>query len=200
MNHFNTEEPLCWQKLIQQARDGDDVALGTIASRLQNYLLFVVSGSLNVKLQSKMSASDIVQQSMLEAHQSINRFNGSSKAEIRGWLRRIVWSNLVDSTRRYQNTACRSVDREISMNGLSAPLVQPQSPTASWHVSRSEVGDQLVRAISRLPERQRHVIEARHRLGKSYQEIANEMQVTDNTVRKLWSRGVRRLKEALGEK
>lgn len=199
MKHVATNKPLPWQKLIQQARDGDNVALGQIVSQVQNYLFVIVNGSINQKLQSKLSASDILQQSMLEAHQSIGRFEGSTEAEIRAWLRKIVLGNLIDSTRHYKNAACRDADREVPINGLSMPLSQPRSHTASWHVSRNETEEQLLREINRLPERQRQVIEARHRLGQSYQEIASEMNVSEVAVRKLWSRGVQRLKEVLGE-
>ena len=200
MNHLESNKPLDWQELIQQARAGDDAALGQIVSRVRNYLLFIANDAINPKLQSKLGASDIVQQSMLEAHQSIDRFNGTSEAEIRAWLRKIVLSNLIDSTRRYKDSACRSTDREVSIDKLSGPLPQPKTQTASWYVSRSEVEEQLLRAINRLPERQRQVIEARHRLGHSYREIASDMEVSEVAVRKLWSRGVVHLKKVLGEK
>ena len=200
MSEFFAKKSHCWQELIQQACEGDDVALGQIVSRVQNYLLFVANGSLHQKIRSKISASDIVQQSMLEAHQSINRFNGSSEEEIRAWLKRIVLGNLVDSTRRYKGTIRRNADREISIERLAVPLAQPNSQTGSWYVSRNEIQEQLLKEVNRLPERQRYVVEARHRLGKSYQEIASSMEITEVAVRKLWSRGVQRLKEVMGEK
>ena len=200
MNRVTGEKPIHWQELIMQARNGDDVALGEIVSQVRNYLLFIANGSLNQALQSKLSASDIVQQSMLEAHQSIDRFNGTSEAEIRAWLRRIVMSNLIDSTRYYKNAALRSADREVSIEGLPMPLPDLQTQTGSYYVSRSETEELLLREINRLPERQRDVIDARHRLGKSYQEIAIGMATTEVAVRKLWSRGVQHLKKVLGEK
>ena len=200
MSEFVVEKPLRWQELIQQACDGDDVALGQIVSQVQSYLLFVANGSLNQQIRSKISASDIVQQSMLEAHQSIDRFNGSSETEIRAWLKRILIGNLVDSTRHYKKAARRNTDREISIEKLAVPLAQPDSQTASWYVSRKETKEQLLEEVNRLPERQRYVVEARHRLGQSYQEIASSMEITEVAVRKLWSRGVQRLKEVMVEK
>ena len=198
MNHV-IKKSNHWKDLIQRARDGDDFALGQIVSRVRSYLLLVADESLNHRLQSKLSASDIVQQSMLEAHQSIGRFSGSSEGEIREWLRKIVMGNLIDSTRYYKNSACRTTDREVSIDTLPVSLPQTQAQTASWYVSRNETEEQLLRAINCLPRRQRHVIDARHRLGHSYQEIARDMEATEVAVRKLWSRGVQRLKEALGE-
>ena len=63
-----------WSVLIDRARGGDDCAMDTLLVRLRNYLLFVVNAELNMKLQSKFGGSDVVQQSMLEAYQSIGSF------------------------------------------------------------------------------------------------------------------------------
>ena len=199
MNHFIKNKPLHWQELIQQARNGDAAALGEIVSQMRSYLLLVANGSLSQQLQSKLSASDIVQQSMLDAHKSIDKFNGSSEAEIRAWFKKIVLSNLIDSTRHYKSTASRSTDREVTLDRPLEQLPQPESNTASWHVSMSENNERLLREINRLPERQRQVIDARHRLGHSYREIASEMKATEVAVRQLWTRGIQRLKEVLGE-
>ena len=198
MNHV-VKTPSHWKELIERARNGDNFALGQIVSKVRSYLLLVADESLNQRLQSKFGASDIVQQSMLEAHQSIGRFRGSTEAEIRQWLRKIVLGNLIDSTRFYKKSARRSTEREISIDTLAVPLPQAKAQTASWYVSRSETKEQLLRAINGLPQRQRRVIDARHRLGHSYQEIAQDMEATEVAVRKLWSRGVQRLKEVLGE-
>ncbi len=57
---------------------------------------------IEAKLQSKIDASDIVQQTMLEAHQGLQQFRGESDGEIRGWLRRIMARNLADEVRKFR--------------------------------------------------------------------------------------------------
>ena len=65
-----------WETLLEEARDGDDDALGQLVSRVYQYLIHIVRGEQNACFQSKFGASDIVQQSMIEAHQSFQQFNG----------------------------------------------------------------------------------------------------------------------------
>lgn len=188
-----------WDGLIQQACAGSDSALGVIVSRMQNYLLSVANAEMAPAVRSKFSGSDIIQQSMLEAHQSIGSFRGKSQGELKVWLKRIVLSNLIDETRRYQKTRKRDTSREISVDWNAQPLPQPNGQTASWMVSRTEFDQQLFEAVQNLPARQRHVIEARHRDGMPYSKIAIELDVTEEAARKLWARGVHTLRRSLNK-
>jgi len=191
---------LDWSELIDAARGGCDVALGQIVARLRGYLLAVADQGLGDGLRAKFGASDVVQQSLLEAHESIGQFHGSSEGELRLWLRRIVLHNLVDSARRYTATQARNIGQETSLETLprfERALVNGD-PTASWQLQRKEVDLQLLDAIGRLPARQRRVVELRHRWGRSYAEIARELDTTEASVRKLWSRAVGQLKCILG--
>ena len=51
-------------------------------------------------LRGKASASDLVQQTFLEAVRDFAQFQGSTVAELRAWLRRILRNNLANLTRR----------------------------------------------------------------------------------------------------
>jgi len=155
----NAVEANHWTDLIDQARSGDDHAMDLLLVQLRNYLLFVVNAELSDALQSKFGGSDVVQQSMLEAYQSIDQFRGASKLELMAWMKKIAINNL----------------------------------------QGSEADEELVSALRKLPDRQREVIEARHKQGQSYRQIAKQMQVSENAVRKLWSRGIQNLKCAVGE-
>jgi len=186
-----------WASLIRQARDGDDSALGLIVSRLRNYLLLVANAEIKPSIRSKFCGSDIVQQSMLEAHQAISSFRGTTECELKAWLKKIVLSNLIDETRRYQQTRKRDTSREISVDWRAQPLSQPNGQTASWMVRKNEFDQQLFVAIQELPARQRHVIEARHRDAMPYSKIAVELDITEEAARKLWTRGVNSLKRTL---
>lgn len=188
-----------WFELIENARSGDENAMEAIISETRNYLLCIANGELNSALQSKFGGSDIVQQSLMEAHQSIVRFRGSTKAELKAWLKKIVVSNIVDESRRYKSTFRRNINREVSLKQDHENLARVNGKTASWHVGQNESKQILLKAVECLPDRQRQVIEARHRDGLTYAKIADEMQVSEVAVRKLWSRGIKVLKERVRE-
>lgn len=199
MSKVTEDNSIEWTNLIRQAREGDDSALGLIVSRLRNYLLLVANAEMQPSIRSKFCGSDIIQQSMLEAHQAIGAFRGTTESELKAWLKKIVLSNLVDETRRYQKTRKRDTSREVPVDWHAQPLAQPNGQTASWMVSKNEFDQQLFIAIHELPARQRHVIEARHRDAMPYSKIAIELNITEDAARKLWTRGVNSLKRTLSK-
>jgi RNA polymerase sigma-70 factor (ECF subfamily) len=187
-----------WNGLFDAARQGDERSLGQVCERLRDYLLLVADRGLFDGLRAKLGASDIVQQTMLEAQQDFDRFAGTSEEELRTWFVKIVEHNLIDSARRYRETQQRDLSREVPMNGddKQFKLVGPQK-TASSIVCRRETDEQLLRAVARLPENRRRIIELRHRQSLPYAEIAEQMNITEVAARKLWSRTVETLRQEL---
>lgn len=190
-----------WSELLNQARAGDARALGEVCERVRGYLLLAADQELDGGLRSKVGASDLVQQSMLEAHRGMDHFQGTSEAEFRTWIRRILSNNLVDSTRQYRQAQKRDARREVPLHTAEhlAELVAPQS-TASSLLRRKETDEEMLRAVAALPERRRRVIEMRHRHGLSYAEIGEQLDISEIAARKLWSRAVEELRTKLAVK
>jgi RNA polymerase sigma-70 factor (subfamily 1) len=185
-----------WQVLIENARSGCDVSLGKILESVRSYLLLVAEDELGGHVRAKFGASDIVQHSMLEAQDSIGDFRGGSESEFRHWLKRIVVNNVTDESRRYTQTHARNVNLEVSTEQLhsSAP---DTGETPSWHIRRKEFDQQLALAVAQLPDRQRYVIEARHRHGYDYSQIASQLEISEAGARKIWSRATEQLRRIL---
>lgn len=197
MSQSLTDPRTHWESLLAAARAGDDDALGQICERLREYLLLMV-GAVGAGLSGKLDASDVVQQAMLEAHRDFSTFCGSSEREFRVWLKRLVEHTLVDATRRYRRTRCRDVSRELSIDQRAwPPGLASREGTASSILCRRETDEELLRAIVRLPERRRRIIEMRHQQGLSYAEIAERLEMTESAARKLWSRTVQALRQEL---
>src|SRR5205823_4133645 len=75
---------------LSAARDGSRDALGRALEACRRYLLCVAHQQLNRDLQAKGGASDLVQETFLEAQSSFDRFHGSSEVELRAWLRQLL--------------------------------------------------------------------------------------------------------------
>ena len=183
-----------WPQLVKAARNGCEEALGEIITRLQGYLLLVANGQIRDNLQAKFGASDIVQNSLLDAHAGIDEFNGTTEAEMRAWLKRIVLHNFIDEKRRYTNTQSRSLELERPLETMATPLSTGISEGGSKVMRHAEDLQQLTQALHRLPPRQQRVVEGRRRFGYSYQQIADQLGISEAAVRKLWSTAIKQLK------
>jgi RNA polymerase sigma-70 factor (ECF subfamily) len=195
---LSTSDEPDWSTLLAKARGGDCAALGQVWQHLRNYLLTVAGQGIRGNLRSKLDASDIVQQSLLEAQQSFGSFSGDSEEEMRAWLVKLVRHNLIDSARRFCETQHRDVSREVSLerSGRDADLVSEQA-SASSILSRRETDEELLRAINQLSRKRQRLLEMRHRQGLSYAEIGLRLNMTEISVRKMWSRTLHQLRDIL---
>jgi RNA polymerase sigma-70 factor (ECF subfamily) len=187
------------ESLIAAARGGSPAALGELLEAWRDYLLLLANRELDSVLRPKGGASDLVQETFLEAQQDFHRFAGATEGEWVGWLRTILEHNVANFRRGYLATEKRDITREVpfrtigdrdSYCGLQF-VGDTQSPSqcalANEQVSRLEL------VLARLPELQRRIIELRHREGLCFAEIGRLTDRSAEAARKLWSRAIKRL-------
>jgi RNA polymerase sigma-70 factor (ECF subfamily) len=182
---------------LPAARAGSAEALGQALEACRGYLLLIARRELGTDLQAKASASDLVQQTFLEAQCDFGRFRGETEAELLAWLRRLLLNNLGAFARDFRGTAKRAVHREVALppekpSGPPAGLADDAPSPSALAVAR-EQAEALRRALERLPEEYRLALLLRHQEELSFEEIGKRLGRTANAARKLWARAVERL-------
>jgi RNA polymerase sigma-70 factor (ECF subfamily) len=186
---------------LPAARAGSREALGHVLEACRGYLLLIAQQELDPALQAKGGASDLVQQTFLEAQQDIAGFDGTTPEALLAWMRRLLLNN-VANFRRDLHRARRHVSREVSLTpGDSYTEVRDapraDTPSPSTELKNAEQTWALERAVERLSEDYRRVIQLRYREERSFEDIARLMQRSPNAVRKLWVRAIEALQHEL---
>ncbi len=170
---------------------------------LRPYLRTLARMQVETHLQAKIDASDIVQQTLLEAHRGVDRFKGGSERELLAWLRCIMARNLADEVRKFRrekrNTGLeRSFEASLtdSYMGLERCLAGNIS-SPDHRAMRNEQLAQLAAAIESLPDDQRTAVSLHHLQGKTASEIGQLLNKTEIAVAGLLRRGLKRLREQL---
>jgi RNA polymerase sigma-70 factor (ECF subfamily) len=192
--------------LLVLARAGDGEALGSLLERYRNYLMLLARLQVDRRLQVKFDPADLVQETFLEAHRDFSQFRGECEAELVGWLRRILATNLANLVRRYYGTQRRDPHLERDLNealdqssrALDRGLASPQSSPSNQAVRREQAVI-LADALQRLAPDYREAILLRHVEGLSFPEMSRRMGRTEDSVKKLWARGLARLRLSLGD-
>ncbi|MFL5327478.1 MAG: sigma-70 family RNA polymerase sigma factor [Gemmataceae bacterium] len=189
------------ERLLSAAKAGDSDALGRALDSCRNYLLMVADKELDPKLRAKGGASDIVQQTFLEAQQAFGRFEGGSEQELLAWLRRLLLNNVLNFRRHWVNTDKRQVDLEVPIAPSPSRTGNSWLPDGGLTPSREMMVDErdanLNAIIARLPEDYQQVLNLRYRENRAFEKIAITMNRSANAVRKLWARAIERLQEEL---
>src|SRR5438046_3984877 len=109
------ELPAELDQLLSAARAGSREALGEALELCRQYLLAVANRQLNPALRAKGGASDLVQQTFLEAQRDFERFGGSDLDALRAWLKQLLLHNAADFARGFLGTDKRRADREVGL-------------------------------------------------------------------------------------
>ena len=187
---------------IVEARAGSTEALGRLFADCRGYLLRVAHGELDTSIQAKGGASDIVQETFLEAQRDFGRFEGHSEQELLNWLRHRVRYKASKFRRSFQETAKRAAAREVSIDaGASSSVACPEiaavQPSPIERVLEDERDQRIDAAVERLPADYKRVIDLRYRESLSFDEIGRLLGRSENSARKLWRRAIERLEHNL---
>jgi RNA polymerase sigma-70 factor (ECF subfamily) len=191
--------------LIEGARRGDAECRNRLFALCRSYLGFVARSEVETWLRRKVDASDLVQETMLEACRDFERFEGCTEKEWLAWLRKILAHNAADFVRRYRGTAKRAAGREVPLrdpgDSLSPGAAEPAAPqdTPSQEFLQLDTELRVTAALSELPADYQEVIILRNLQRLPFGEVAQRMGRSRPAVQMLWMRAIRKLQEVLEE-
>ncbi len=193
------------KELLTLARDGDGHALGSLLDVYRRYLSVLARTQISRRLQGKADASDLVQETLLEAHRHFRDFRGVSEGEFVAWLRSILAGLIANHVRRYLGTKRRDARLERTLavelsdaSGILGGELAADDSSPSEQAVNHEASIQLASALEMLPEHYRDVIMLRHLEGLPFAQVAERMGRTVESVEKLWVRALARLRQTLG--
>jgi RNA polymerase sigma-70 factor (ECF subfamily) len=196
-------------QLLADARLGNGEGLGALLELYRDYLQRRAGALMGPALRGVANPSDLVQQTFLEACRGFGGFEGTTEAQWRAWLRRILAHNLASLVERHVRARKRDVRRKVSLDrqgaspgdsaaGPGAALVSPLS-SPSGQVLRREASAALAGRLAQLPAASQEVLRLRNFEGLSFEEVARRMGRTEGAVRVLWVRALDRLRRLLKE-
>ena len=185
--------------LIRRIEAGDEEAFGILFERYLVTLRGYVRQALPARLQARVSASDVLQETRLVAFDRLSEFvEKGVDGCFRNWLLRIVELKVREAVRRHGTTAKRAVGREVTRAGRpDSALFVAHGPSPSEAAMSSEAAQQVSNAMRRLSEDYRTVLQMVRLDGLTLREAAQRMGRTREATKKLYGRAMCRLTEIL---
>ncbi|MEM9825869.1 MAG: sigma-70 family RNA polymerase sigma factor [Planctomycetota bacterium] len=172
-------------------------------AKYEPYLRMLTRVHARPAYRAKVDASDIVQQAMTQAVAGIDGFRGTTEAEFRGWLRKILSHHLFHLDRDLHRDK-RDIRREQSMEEKLAQsslrlggILAGDGPTPSQVAALGENVVRVAEAIEHLPGPQSDAIRLHYLEGLKLAEVAERMERSKGAVAGLLHRGMKTLREQL---
>jgi RNA polymerase sigma-70 factor (ECF subfamily) len=190
-------------ELLRQARQGDREALGRLLEAQRTILHRRAARQLEGRIAVRVDASDVIQQTFLEAHRSFHQFAGRNLRELAAWLQGMLDHKVAGAIRDHAILQKRTVRRERSLDdsqGEGVPLKQALDAglsTPSQKAIRGEEADRLAQALAAIPEDQREAVRLRHLEGWALADIARHLGRSPAATAGLIKRGMQALRRRL---
>lgn len=180
-------------RLVRACLAGDETAFEEIVRRHQRRVFNLVNGC----VRNRADAEEVVDDVFVRAYRGLPAFRG--ECSLTTWLHRIA-VNLARNRywllfRRRHLTgsldALVSADSEMRL----MDLIPADGPDASHVLAEREFAALVSTCLGRLPGKQRHILELRGVLDRSYGDIANALGLRIGTVKSRIARARQRLRE-----
>jgi RNA polymerase sigma-70 factor, ECF subfamily len=170
----------------------------------REYLRLLARLQLDPRLRTELDPSDVVQQTLLKAHERLEQFRGQTDAELRAWLRAILARNLADAVRKFgRQKGDRALSLETALEQSSAKLeamLATEESSPSQGALRAERLIELAEGLAQLTEDQRTAVELHYLSGLSVPDVASQMGRSTVSVTGLLYRGMKALRDAMQER
>ena len=192
--------------MIRAAVAGDERAFDRLVDHYASRLRWLIQMRLTPAIQARVSAADVLQETLLVVHQRIGSLEIEHEAAFWSWLCRVVEQRIADVKRAHLQAAARDVRRErrpgaASPQATSMRIDQMLAGTGtspSGRLRDAEQRDALAAVLDKLPESYREVIVLRILEGLSVSDTAQIMERSAGAVSVLLNKAVQRMGGVIG--
>ncbi len=209
--HAHSEGCHATDRTVAQLSDLDTLAQGNVqlCERLDRHrerLRKIVAATMDQRLHARLDASDVIQETFLEAMARIEEYRAEPRVSLFVWLRFLAKQRLAILYRQHVLAQVRDVRREVSMQRESncdstaralAAQVAARLTTASATLRKKELQCQIQSALGKLDDKSREMLILRHFEQLTNQETSEVLQISTTAACNRYVRAIERLKRML---
>src|SRR4051812_8602256 len=116
-------ETATYDLLVERLRGGDQAALGELFTLNREKLRKMVELRLDPRLRGRVSCSDVIQETYIDAVQRVKHFAEKPDMPFHVWLRLVANQRLVDVHRQHLAAQKRDAGCEVSLQAAVSPAI-----------------------------------------------------------------------------
>jgi RNA polymerase sigma-70 factor, ECF subfamily len=187
--------------LLRRVQEGDQQALADLMICHRLELRRFVALRLGSDMQTRVDASDVVQETQLEVCRRLPDFLERQPMPFHLWVRKTAYERLLMLRRQHVEARRRTTSREVGLPDRSALLLARQflaaGSTPSQQLHRRELVRRVRLAVAQLTDGDREILLMRNHEGLSYQDVACLLDIEPAAARQRYGRALLRLQQFL---
>jgi RNA polymerase sigma-70 factor (ECF subfamily) len=192
-------------ELLERAGQGDAQAVDELFDRYREYLRAVVALRMDRQMQSRVDASDVVQETYLQTARRMDDFLRRRPMPFRLWLRKSACECLIQLRRRHVGAQQRTTAAEVPLPAASSAAQAALAPadsgtTPSQQLVKFELAERVRQAMGELDEQDREILLMRTYEGLTNQEVSLVLELEADAASKRYGRALIRLRNLLVER
>jgi RNA polymerase sigma-70 factor (ECF subfamily) len=193
-------------QLIQNASAGDRGSLEALLVHFHDPLLGFIQKSVSRGTLQWLTPEDVLQETLIEAFRSARTLEPQGSRAFFSWLKKIARTrllNMIEAHRAQKRGGeRRRVTHLASANSTATSILHHlagRDPAPSMIVRRKEVVNAIAKALTRLDQVPKEIIEMRFGKGLSIQDIAAKTGKSEGAVKMVINRAIKELREILDD-
>lgn len=178
------------EQLVEKYLKGEKQALEILVAR---YLKPIYGLAYNF-VGNSADAEDVTQEAFVKIWKNIRKFD--QKKKFKPWIFEIAKNTAIDFTRKRKTIPFSRFENEAGENVLTETL-RDKAPLPLDICERKDITSQLFAAIKKLSLKYREVISLRLNEEMTFEEIANLLGISVNTIKSRYRRGLIELRSLL---
>ena len=159
-------------------------------TELYNHFFPRVYNFIYARMKNADSADDVVSSTFMKVYENLEKYN-PTKAAFSTWLFRIASNNMLDYFRRTQSRG--EVEWDETFDPSAPDFEEPEK-----QILRAEGNAEILRAMDKLTEKERRIVELKYFSGVGNKEIAELMGITANNVGVVLHGALKKMRKVLG--
>jgi RNA polymerase sigma-70 factor (ECF subfamily) len=196
------------EELLARAEKGDRGALDSLFGRHRERLVWMVRLRLDRRLQGRIDADDVIQETYVEAFERLPDYLRERKLPFFLWLRFLAGQKVLQLHRHHLGAQRRDPRLEVRLHG--GPLPEATSVALAHQIlgrhtapseaaARAELRVKLEEALNEMDPVDREILALRHFEQLTNAEAATELGLEEAAASKRYVRALRRLKGVLAQ-
>ena len=194
--------------IVRRIESGDEAAVDELMQRHREQLRRMVELRLDNRLKRRVDASDILQETFIEAANRLERYVSEQPVPFYVWLRTIAGEKIQQAWRFHSTTQARDIQREVRIDTTGVPEATSESiavwlaghqTSPSGAAIRHESRRQVQEVLDELDEVDREVLVLRHFEQLSNVEAAEALGIDASAASNRYVRALKRLRQSLAK-